>query len=652
MKPGGQTKRPPTRTTGEAGPELEGLLLDSPRFLVAEIDNENRLARANRALELVSAAGAGELNGQPLGRFVHSRDYVELIEQLNLARRGEPARELEVCWESLDGRPCWVEWTFRLLGAGDARLLAMGVEITRQKQAEQRAEEMTAAGLHTLLTEVIESTPDVVALLRADERLVYLNWAGREMFGVSTDNLTHYSLNNLRPTETVELIQREGLPAAIREGYWSGEAVLQAAGGEEVPVSLVIVAHLSPAAEVEYFSLSARDIREARQLQTELRKARDELEQLVSERTTELFESRQVLQLVLDHIPQRVFWKGRDLRYLGANLPFLQDSGVESLEDLIGKEDFDLSWKANAELYRSDDLQVMESGIPKINYEEPQVREDGSHLWLRTSKIPLRNPQGEVFGVMGTYEDITQIKRAREQLAEKNEELMRSNADLEQFAYIASHDLQEPLRMVASFAQLLERRYKGTLNERGEKYIGYIVEGAFRMQQLINDLLTYSRVGTRGRSFGEVDCVQAVGQALFNLQVAIREAGAHVDVGMLPTVVADETQINQVFQNLIGNAIKFRGADPPEVRVWAEREEGAWRFAVRDNGIGIDPQYKERIFAIFQRLHGRDQYPGTGIGLAVCKKIVQRHGGRIWFDSTPGKGSTFYFTIPDAKEPK
>jgi light-regulated signal transduction histidine kinase (bacteriophytochrome) len=170
------------------------------------------------------------------------------------------------------------------------------------------------------------------------------------------------------------------------------------------------------------------------------------------------------------------------------------------------------------------------------------------------------------------------------------------------------------------------------------------------MQQLINDLLTYSRVDTRGHPSVSVDCVRAVEQALFNLQVAIREAGARVDVGMLPTLQADETQINQLFQNLIGNAIKFHSNEPAEVRVWAERDGPAWRFAVRDNGIGIEAQYAERIFIIFQRLHGREQYSGTGIGLAVCKKIVQRHGGKIWFDSTPGKGSTFYFTIPDAEE--
>ncbi len=253
------------------------------------------------------------------------------------------------------------------------------------------------------------------------------------------------------------------------------------------------------------------------------------------------------------------------------------------------------------------------------------------------------------FGVWASWKLIQEgraLTGASQALEQSVVELTRSNADLQQFAYVASHDLQEPLRMVASYTQLLGRRYKGKLDADADEFIGYAVEGANRMQQLIKDLLTYSRVTTQRTAFEPMDSTKALEVALNDLRMAVEKQQAVVSHDPLPTVVVDGTQLTQLFQNLVSNAIKFRGDQPPRVHISAARHENEWLFAVRDNGIGIDRQYADRIFVIFQRLHTSADYPGTGIGLALCKKIVERHGGRIWVDSDLGQGATFYFTFP------
>jgi light-regulated signal transduction histidine kinase (bacteriophytochrome) len=227
--------------------------------------------------------------------------------------------------------------------------------------------------------------------------------------------------------------------------------------------------------------------------------------------------------------------------------------------------------------------------------------------------------------------------------------LQRSNAELEQFAYVASHDLQEPLRMVSSYTQLLLRRYGERFDGDSREFMGYIVDGAARMKQLIEDLLAYSRVGTRGKEFREVEVEESVRRAVSNLRAAIEEAGAAVTWDALPKVLADDTQITQVFQNLIGNALKFRSASVPRIHIFVARRDADWHFMVRDNGIGIESQYFERIFMVFQRLHNKADYPGTGIGLAICKKVVERHGGEIWVESRLGEGSAFHFSLPIVK---
>jgi PAS domain S-box-containing protein len=280
-------------------------------------------------------------------------------------------------------------------------------------------------------------------------------------------------------------------------------------------------------------------------------------------------------------------------------------------------------------------------GRPIDRYETVRLHKDGRRLNVWATISPLRDWGGKIAGASSIARDITELKRTQRALE-------RSNAELEQFAYIASHDLQEPLRSISGFVQLLERRYGGELDADADRFIGFIVEGVDRMQGLIEDLLSYSRAGQGELRLEQVESSELLARVLATLEGAVREAGAEVELGELPTLSANRRALVQVFQNLISNALKFNEADVPRVEVSASREDGAWRFAVADNGIGIDPAHAQRIFRMFQRLHPREEYGGTGIGLALCKRLVERHGGRIWCEPRAEGGTVFRFTLPDA----
>jgi PAS domain S-box-containing protein len=348
---------------------------------------------------------------------------------------------------------------------------------------------------------------------------------------------------------------------------------------------------------------------------------------------------------------------------------------VEGVRDyavfMLDPKGYITSWNAGAERikgYKADEIlgrhfsifyrqEEIERGSPEqelkiakkqgsYGEERLRVRKDGSTFWASVLITPVYDETGAFRGFSKVTRDITERKHAEEKLKESLENLERSNKELEQFAYVASHDLQEPLRMVSSYTQLLERRYKAKLDSAAQEFIAYAVDGAKRMQRLIQDLLSFSRVSTRGNSFKPTDCNVVLGRARADLKMLIEENNALVTNYELPTVMADEMQLLEVLQNLIGNAIKFRNKESPRIHVSAKKNKNEWVFSVRDNGQGIEPRYHDRIFVIFQRLHTKKEYPGTGIGLAICKRIVERHGGRIWMESEVGKGSTFYFTIP------
>lgn len=291
---------------------------------------------------------------------------------------------------------------------------------------------------------------------------------------------------------------------------------------------------------------------------------------------------------------------------------------------------------------------VLEHG--HVELEATALNKDGRKVPSEFTGTLLRDGGGNVAGICCIGRDITERKRHEESMEKFAAELQRSNRDLEHFAYVASHDLQEPLRKISGFASFLEKRYRGRLDADADRYIDYIVDGARRMRALINDLLAYSRITTRGGEFAAVDCNAVVGRVLEDMELSIKESGASVSCRGLPTVMADGAQLALVFQNLMGNALKFHGEETPRIAVSAERRGARWLFSVSDNGIGIEPGDLERVFLMFQRLHGRGEYPGTGMGLAICRKVLERHGGRIWAESEPGGGSTFYFTLPDKEK--
>jgi PAS domain S-box-containing protein len=277
-----------------------------------------------------------------------------------------------------------------------------------------------------------------------------------------------------------------------------------------------------------------------------------------------------------------------------------------------------------------------------------RVRKDGSRFLANVVITALRDKTGQLRGFGKITRDITERKKNEEDLLRKVRELKHSQQELQQLAYVASHDLQEPLRMVASYTQLLAKRYQGRLDSDADEFIAYAVDGCNRMQRLFEDLLVYSRATNNAAVAREISSENALREALTNLRATIKESGAVVTHDSLPSVTADEARLAQLFLNLVGNAIKYRGAEVPQVHISATRNGSEeWIFSVRDNGLGIEPQHFERIFVLFQRLHGRDEFKGTGIGLAICKTIVERAGGRIWVESEPPKGSTFYFSVPE-----
>ena len=349
---------------------------------------------------------------------------------------------------------------------------------------------------------------------------------------------------------------------------------------------------------------------------------------------------------IVETVPDALLILDETLRVQVANRSFYQTFQV-SPGETDGRFIYDLG---NGEWNIPELRHFLEEILPQNNsFENFEVEHDFPDIGLRVMLLNAREVYQQDAGssfILLVISDITERRKVERVLAIQAQELARSNADLQQFAYVASHDLQEPLRMVTSYMKLLERRYKGRLDSNADEFIAFAVDGATRMQVLIDDLLAYARISTTSIPLVRTDCMVIVDNALANLEIAIRESGSVITCDVLPEVVVDASQLAQVFQNLIGNAIKFRGEAPLQIHISARRQDGDWLFSIQDNGIGIEPEFRERIFVIFQRLHRREDYSGTGIGLAICKKIIEGYGGHIWVESEAGVGSNFMFTLP------
>jgi PAS domain S-box-containing protein len=365
-------------------------------------------------------------------------------------------------------------------------------------------------------------------------------------------------------------------------------------------------------------------------------------------------QERDLIDALMNNLPDTIYFKDRQSCFIRINKAQAEVLGIDNPDEAVGKTDFDYFPKEQAQKAFANEQKLIKTDRPLISKVEKIERADGQIRWVTSTKVPMRNKYNQITGIISVSRDITEEKRSRGQLEKTAKELeetanqlKRVNAEQEQFAYVAFHDLQEPLRIVASCVQLLEKRYQKKLGTDADEYIHYAVDASKRMKRLLNDLLIYSRLGGHSRVIEEVDCRYILSVVLGNLKEEISENKAKINYcDTIPKVTGDGQHLMRLFSNLIDNAIKFRSEAKPMIDIQVQQKNGDWLFSIKDNGIGFDNKYADRIFMIFKRLHNWERYPGTGIGLAMCKKIVEFHGGKIWAESELGKGSTFYFTLP------
>jgi PAS domain S-box-containing protein len=477
---------------------------------------------------------------------------------------------------------------------------------------------------------LLEAAPDAMIVVNQAGEIVLLNLQAEKQFGYHRDELVGQQVTNIIPEGFAERLIADGTRTAaeaLAQHIGTGiEIQGRRKNGSDFPIEIM----LSPLESAEGILVTAaiRDI--------SVRKAAEKHLAQMEGRYRGLLEAAPDAMIVVNQPGEIVL----------LNLQAEKQFGYHR-DELVGQQVTNIIPEGFAERLIADGTRTAAEALAQqigTGIELQGRRKDGSDFPIEIMLSPLESAEGIL--VTAAIRDITERKESQEHLVKTVGELKRSNDELEHFAYVASHDLQEPLRMVASYTQLLAKRYQGRLDSDADEFINYAVDGCNRMQQLIRDLLTYSRAGTNSKAPSKISSEAALTDALTNLRPTIEESGAVVTHDALPAITTDDTQLTQVFQNLVGNAIKYRRAEVPRIHISAAINAGnEWIFSVRDNGLGIDPQYFEKIFVLFQRLHGREEFEGTGIGLAICKKMLERLGGRIWVESQPEKGSTFHFAL-------
>jgi PAS domain S-box-containing protein len=532
-------------------------------------------------------------------------------------RNGETTIEEELEIESFDGqRKTILNSAFPIV---DTNGKINGVYVFNQDITERKKAEQSLRDAEQRFRVAVKGAD--MSIFTLDRGLRY-TWLYKPRCGLAPEDIIGRRYDELFPAESVgEMMAAE--QEVLESGAPLRREVNISFGLETSVYNLVVEPITNPQGQITGLICSSVDITRRQQL----------------EKT--LWRANQLLETMFSSIDISIAYLDRDMNFIRVNRAYAQESG-QPAEFFIGKNYFDLfTDDRNRHVFQ----RIIETGQVYHAFAQQSDGPDQSIKYHDWSLQPVKDIDGTVGGVVLSLIDVTTREMAFIELEKKIDEIRKVNAELQTFAYVASHDLQEPLRMIASYLRLVEQRYTQCLDRDGKEFIFYAVDGAQRLQRMINSLLEYSRIETRGNPFRTTSCEEALNEALSNLEIAIGETGAIITRDYLPTVIADGSQLSRLFQNLIGNALKFRGEQNPKIRISARPLRGEWLFSFGDNGIGIDPLYHEKIFVIFQRLHGYD-YPGTGIGLSIAKRIVERHGGRIWVESEPGRGSTFYFTLP------
>jgi len=595
--------------------------------LIVKMDQAEAVAPARSlALTMALIGGLVFLSGTIVA-FYLSRAIAKPVLQLaqGAERIGQGQLETRVEIKSTDE-------VGKLANAFNEMALAIGGKEAQLRQAAAELEQRVITRTSELQASeeryrtLAETSPDMIFVIDRHDKVQYVNQLTAGQLGKTPEQVTGQDLKELFPNAVAE-----GQEYSLRQVLDSGQSVSTESAVAFPGGRRWLDTHMVPlrndAGELTAVMGVARDITERKQSEQKLKETNEYLDNLFNYANAPIIVWDPQFKITrFNHAFEALTGRSEN-EVLGASLETLfPPNQVEPSMELIRKTLTGEHWE------------VVEIEIINV---------DGSiHTLLWNSATLFSADGGTPVATIAQGQDISVRKETEAALTRRTQELARSNDELQRFAYVASHDLQEPLRMVTSYLQLLERRYKDKLDGDALEFINYAVDGAIRMKTLISDLLAYSRVGTRGMEFSLTNCEEILVNVLNNLKISIEETQGTVTHDPLPEVMADGGQLESLFQNLIGNALKFHGSEPPNIHVSATKRATDWTFSVRDNGIGIEPRYFERIFIIFQRLHNLEDFPGTGIGLAISKRIVERHGGRIWIESQPGKGSTFFFTLP------